>query len=84
LVSFRGFSFKITFLHGEILKFYKFFFLKTLFHVNGKAIVTHHKDGDGKILVVVGLVIEIYFRSLIIVVVAIQRSNLENIFLRPF
>jgi len=52
LVSFRGFFLKIIFLHGEILEFPKFFFcLKILIYVNGKAIVTHRKDGDQKILV---------------------------------
>jgi hypothetical protein len=32
-----------------------------MFHVNGKATVTHLKDGNKKHLVVVGLVTEIHF-----------------------
>jgi hypothetical protein len=34
------------------------FFLKIFFHVNGMAKVTHRKDGNGKNLVAIGLVIE--------------------------
>ncbi len=44
--------------------------------------MTHHKGGDGKFSVVVGLMIEIYFQSPIVVVATIQVW--PNIFLHPF
>jgi hypothetical protein len=67
LVSFKGFFSKIIFLHGEILKFSWFFFcLKIFFNVNGKAIMSHWKDGDKFVLVTTILVTEIPFWSPIV------------------
>jgi hypothetical protein len=44
--------FKSIFLHGEILELPSFFFcFKTFFKVNGKATITHRKDGDWNLLV---------------------------------
>jgi hypothetical protein len=64
LVSFLGIFMKIIFLHDEILESPSFFFfLQTLFNVNGKATLWHGKDGDQKYFVAIGVTIGILWSS---------------------
>jgi hypothetical protein len=62
-----GFFYMIFFSKDYIIAWWNigisiiFFFLKILFLVNGKAMVTHQKDGNGKFSIVIKLVTKIPF-----------------------